>query len=49
MHVVLGHELLEQDAFMRGMLVDEIQSVRSFGHQIGRADLADQPQQGHAV
>ena len=44
-----GHQLLEQHAFMRRMLVDQIQSVRSLRHQVRRTDLADEPQQRNSV
>ncbi len=32
---------------MRRMLVDQIQAIRSFGHQIRRPDLADRAQEGN--
>ena len=47
--VVLLHQLLEQDALMRGVLIDQVQSVRALGHNVGRTDLPDQPEQAAAV
>ena len=41
---MLRHEFFKQDPFMRGMLVNEIQSIGTFGYEIGRADLADEAQ-----
>ena len=40
--VVLCHQLLEQDAFVRGVLVDEIQPIGAFRDEIGLTDLADE-------
>ncbi len=40
----LPHHALKQYPFMRGMLVDEIQAIRSFSHKVRGADLPDQAQ-----
>jgi len=36
-----GDQLFVEDAFVRGVLIDEIQAAGAFGDQIGGGDLAD--------
>ena len=42
LHLVLCHQLLEQDPFMGGMLINEVQTIGTFRYEISSADLADQ-------
>ncbi len=39
------HHGLEQHAFVSRVLVDQIDAVRAFGDQVGRADLTDRPKE----
>lgn len=40
-------KFFEQDAFVGGVLVDQIQPIRSLGNEISSPDLANQAQKGN--
>jgi hypothetical protein len=40
-----AQEFFEEHALMSGVLIDEIQAIRTLGHQIRATDLPDQAQQ----
>jgi hypothetical protein len=44
---MLNHQLFKQDPFVRSMLIDQIESIRSFRNEIRGADLADEAEEGN--
>ena len=42
---MLRHQFFKQDPLVRSMLVNEIQSIGTFGDKIRRADLANEAQE----